>query len=441
MLSDGVCPNAYTFSCVLRSCASTRSIDMGIKIHGDIEEMEQVRSNPYVCNALVDMYMKCGMSLKAREVFKCNPVRDVVSWTSLVVGCIMEGQCEEAMNCFKQMQSEGFQPNAISFTCMLNACSYTNAVKEGRALHAEIEKKGLHESDLLVGTALVNMYMKCGLLDKGLEVFNKLPVQDLVTWTALIVGYVGHADVEEAFMYYSQMQVEGFFPDSITMTSVLKACSGLGRAQVGKEVHTRLLAMELLDKDATLCNGLISMYAKYGLLADAQKVFNNTQTHDVISWTALIMGYAQSGDVDDVTCLFDEMISKGIRPDSVTFITVLNACSHSGLVEKGQTYFEAMSEVYGLVPISRHHACMIDLHCRMGQIAEAVALAYRLPFHPCSSMWRRLLSACQNLRELEYGSHLFEQSVQANDNDAALYVFMGNIMTMSRYKVQLPEYV
>ena len=205
-----------------------------------ISDWGLLENNIALGNSLVDMYAKCGMLAKAQEVFEDLPNRNVVTWSALIAGYTRHNLGDEALKCFRRMQDEGISPNAVTFICILKACGSTASLHIGEEIHAEVKKQGLLGKDVVLATALIDMYAKCGVLRKSQQIFDKLRVRNVICWNSLISGYVEHEHVVQAYKCFRQMGEEGIFPDAVTFICILKACSRTGGLEMGKEIHEEI---------------------------------------------------------------------------------------------------------------------------------------------------------------------------------------------------------
>jgi pentatricopeptide repeat protein len=329
------------------------------------------------------------------------------------------------------MQYRSFAPDSVTFICILKACTSIGAVAKGEEIHAQIVKAGLvgnHQSRAL-GNALIDMYLKCGSLVKAEHVFDEIHLQDVISWTTLISGYVRHGHGERAIEGFERMQIEAISADAVMLVHALKACGIVGTIIKGEQIHARIIAERLLEQNVVMGNALVDMYAKCGALTRAQMVFDTLPFRDVVSWNALISGYAQLGRDEIVFKLFDRMIDESKEPTLVTFTAVLNACSHAGLLEKGQIYFETMKDRYRVNPTLEHYTCMIDLFGRAGYIDQAAAMIKEMPFPADLTVWLALLGACQKWQNVVVGSWAFGHAIRLDAEDAAAYVCMINLYT------------
>ena len=328
------------------------------------------------------------------------------------------------------MYAHGIQPNIANFSYVLRRCIITKSLLDGQNTHFLIILAGLEHNDELFGNLLITMYAKCGLIGNAREVFNRIQVRDTVLWNSLMTGYAEHGYSEEMLDCLEQMHIESTVSDVVTFVCGLKASSDLRDLRKGKEIHAKLV-MENLEKRADIGTVLIDMYAKCGLLTKAQEVFDQLSAHNVATWSVLIAGYGQWGKDDTVVDLFDKMIGEGIQPDVVTFTAVLNSCSHSGLVDRGQMYFEKMSKAYGTMPTLEHYTCMADLFARTGHLDKTVAAIKEMPMNACVEAWSTLLGACRKWGNMDLGRVAFEHATVLDEKHVAAYVCMWNIYAVA----------
>eukprot|EP01018_Ginkgo_biloba_P031910 Gb_25359 [translate_table: standard] len=489
MQRTGVQPNPFTFSSVLPACANLAALEHGKEIHEEIIK-SGFDSDVYVGSALVDMYVKCGSmeyachvfdrmpkrnvvswntmisgyaqnghAEEALKLFQKTPERDVVSWNAMIAGYAQNGNHEEALTQFYEMQRKGIQPNQFTFASVLQACANLS-LEHGKGIHEEIRRSGF-ESDIFVGSALVDMYGKFGCVESARHVFDKMPYRDVVSWNAMIAGYAhnGYVDealnlfekmperdlvswnvmiagyaqnghFDEALELFRQMQLRSGKPNLDTFPSILPACANLAALEHGKEVHEDII------RNGFQCNvfvgsALIDMYAKCGNIKDGWKVFNKMPRRSVVSWNAMIAGYAMHGCCKEALQLFEEMQHAGTNPDHVTFVGVLSACCHAGLVDDGLQYFNCMSHSYHVTPVMEHYCCIVDLLGRAGRLDEAQDFINKMPIKPNANIWGSLLGACRIHTNIELGEHVAERLFELNPYTAAPYVLLSNIYAAS----------
>ena len=291
---------------------STRAIDKGEKIHDSFFSMGVLEKDTTVGAALVDMYAKCGMLVKAKEVLMDLPARDVVSWNALVAGYVQHGQCHEALNCFEQMRKEGCCPDASTFICALKSCGSIGAIDRGKQLHDEIMDKFLLNEDIALSNALIDMYAKCGMLAQAQQLLEELPDRQLVSWNALISGYAQHGHGHEAWNCFTQMQSEGLCPSVVTFVCILKACGSVNGIDKGRQIHNMIVGTCLLENNV-LGNALVDMYVKCGVAAKAREVLEMLPVRDAISWNTLISGYVQQEQSHEALKCFQKMSTLGLH--------------------------------------------------------------------------------------------------------------------------------
>ncbi len=355
---EGMSPDTFTFVQVINACAGLGALEEGRHVHEQIIQ-SGCESDVFVGNSLVDMYAKCGSIEDSWKMFKKMPSRDVVTWNTMILGRVKCGQGQKALELFQQMQQEGVQPNSVTFVGVLNACASVLALEDGRCAHKQIIESGW-DSDIFVGSSLVDMYAKCGSMEDAWNVFKNMPSQDVVTWTTMILGHVKCGQGQKALELFRQMQRENVRPNSVTFVGVLNACASIVALEEGRCVHQQIIESGW-DLNVFVGNSLVDMYAKCGSMEDAQTVFNKMPSHDVISWNAILGGCAMHGHGNEALKLFEQMCEEGVKPDDITFVCLLSACSHAGLVDEGMCCYASMITVYMISPKSEHYSWLTFL--------------------------------------------------------------------------------
>lgn len=411
--------NMYTF--MLHSCSNITSLKQ-IHTHMLMSGLDQ---NIFIGTKLVTLYAKYGSIVDAGLVFDNLPNKNIFSYNTMIAGYVKNGHCEESLRVYARMQGKGIEPDNFTFPFLLKACAGLSALREGKLIHYHIRRNGL-ESDVFVGAALIDMYAKCRKIVDARQVFNKISARDMVLWTAMISGYAQNGHDYEALTTFQQMQRAGLAIDSITIISVLLACTHLGTLQRGKCVHGYIIRIGF-ESDVNVANALIDMYAKCGSIYFAHKLFDIMPERDVISWSAMIAGYGLHGQCETALAFFRQMQRAGIKPNYVTFISVLSACSHAGLVNKGWEYFDSMHRVYCIGPSLRHYACMVDLLGRCGRLDEAKDFIEKMPLEPDAGVWGALLGGCRIHCNIELAEHAAEHLFSLEPQNAGYYVLLSNI--------------
>ncbi|KAG9447187.1 hypothetical protein H6P81_013315 [Aristolochia fimbriata] len=429
---------------------------VGEQVHCQILKVG-FRSNLLVRNALMHFYVVYGLLSSARRLFDENFESDVVSWTTMIDGYAKKNLPNEALKLFRLMTASEIQPNEVTMVTVLSACSRMGITRLGRSIHKYIETK-CGDVSVNVLNALLDMYVKCGSLDVALELFHKMEFKDVFTWTTIINGYAKAGDLTfawqlfqempernvvswnaliagyaqanqpyEAIDLYREMNSEGLQPTEGTLVSVLSACGQLGSIDLGRSIYEYHIERKQIQLSVILGNAFIDMYAKCGDIDAALRLFHEMPKRDLVSWNSTIAACAVHGFCEKALFLFEQMRSEGLVPDDITFVGVLCACSHGGLVDEGRKYFNSMGRVYGLEPKVEHYACMIDLLGRVGLIEESYELIGKMPMEPDAAGWGALLNGCKMHGNVELGKLAGHKLMQLDPQDSGIYVLLANL--------------
>lgn len=453
-------PNRITLSTMLVFASGRSSREIGSQIHSQIIKLG-FESYVFVGSPLVDMYSKSGhikdaklvfddMSEKnvvvyntmitgllrsglveeSKTLFDSMSEKDSITWTTMITGFTQNFFHDEAIELFRQMRSSEVNMDQYTFGSVLTACGGLSCTEQGKQIHAYILRTN-YDGNVFVGSALVDMYSKCKSLTYAAACFNKMPSKNIVSWTALLVGYSQNGLHEDAVNVFSEMQKDGGIdPDDFTLGSVISSCAKLAILEEGVQFHAQAVTSGLIWF-VPVTNSLITLYGRCGSIEDANKVFDEMVSKDAISWTALLSVYAQFGKAKETIELFETMTlhqNKGLKPDAVTFISVLSACSRVGLVEKGCRYFKSMVEDHGINPTSDHYTCMIDLYGRVGRLEEAKILITNTEACLIDGIgWATLLSSCKIHGNISIGEWAAESLRELEPQNPASYVLLLNI--------------
>ncbi|XP_021649052.2 pentatricopeptide repeat-containing protein At4g38010-like isoform X2 [Hevea brasiliensis] len=422
IVRNGFSPDVYTFPAVLKSCSKFMGIGEGRQIHGIVVKMGLV-IDIYVQNSLIHLYGICGHCGGAGRVFDEMLVRDVVSWTSIISGYVRAGLFDEAVTMFLRMDVE---PNIATFVSVLVACGKNRNLSIGRGIHGLIFKRPLEEG-LEASNALIDMYVKCECLNEAKQIFDELPQKDIISWTSIISGLVQCNRPKDSLELFYDMQNSGVQPDRITLTSVLSACAAIGALDYGKWVH-EYIDRKAIKWDIQIGTAMVDMYAKCGCIDLAVQTFNGMASKNIFTWNALLNGLAMHGRGCEAQELFEEMVRVGMMPNEVTFLAILTACCHSGLVDEGRKYFHQMiSWQYNLSPRLEHYGCMIDLLCRAGLLDEALLLVKTMPMSPDVLIMGAILSACKAKGISHLSQHVLDHLIELESQYSGVYVLLSNI--------------
>ncbi|CAL5337164.1 unnamed protein product [Camellia sinensis] len=419
--------NEFVLTSVLSAFALPELIENGQQIHC-LGLKNGLLSIVSVGNAIVTMYAKCGSLDDALQTFELLSHKNAISWSAMITGFAQSGDSEKALELFSKMHFSRMMPSEFTLVGVLNACSDIGASGEGKQVHDYLVKLGF-ESQIYIMTALVDMYAKCGCIVDARRGFDYLQEPDIVLWTSMIGGYVQNGENEDALNLYCRMQTEGVFPNELTMASVLKACSSLAALEQGKQIHGRVIKHGF-SLEVPIGSALSTMYAKCGSLDDGNLVFRRMGMRDVVSWNSMISGLSQNGHGNKALELFEEMRFEGTKPDYVTFVNILTACSHMGLVERGWIYFNMMSIEFGILPRVDHYACMVDMMSRSGRLEEAKEFIESTTIDHGMCLWRILLSGCRNYGNYDLGAYVGEKLMELGSQESSAYVLLSSIYTV-----------
>ncbi|XP_058109854.1 pentatricopeptide repeat-containing protein At1g11290, chloroplastic [Magnolia sinica] len=424
MQEEGKRPDSITLVTVLPACADMGSLKIGRELHGyAIRAGFELLVN--VSTALTDMYSKCGAIGTARLVFDRMRVRNVVSWNSMMDGYVQSGDAEEAMEMFRKMLDEGVKPTDVTIMAALHACADLGNLEQGKYVHELLIEIGLG-SDVSVMNSLIATYSKCKRVDIAAEIFENLRGRTLVSWNAMISGYAQNGCPNDALNLFCKMQQKTIKPDSFTLVSVIPALADVSVLRQGKWIHGFAIR-SCLEKNIFVMTALVDMYAKCGGVQIARKLFNMMDERHVTTWNAMIDGYGTHGFGEATVELFEEMQRSPIKPNDVTFLSVLSACSHSGLVDEGRRYFASMKRDYGIEPAMDHYGCMVDLLGRAGRLNEAWDFIQKMPIEPGISVFGAMLGACKIHQNVELGEKAAMRLFELEPQDGGYHVLLANI--------------
>ncbi|KAF7836558.1 pentatricopeptide repeat-containing protein [Senna tora] len=416
--------DAITYSELIKCCLARGAVREGKRVHKHIFSNEY-DPKTFLINSMLNMYVKFNLLEEAQILFEEMPERNVVSWTTMISAYSSSKLTEKALNLLKLMLRNGVMPNMFTYSSVLRACERLSDLKQ---LHSSITKVGL-ESDVFVRSALIDIYSKLGELQEAFNVFNEMLTGDSVVWNSIIGAFAQHSDGDEALYLYKSMRRAGFPSDQSTLTSALRACTSLSMLELGRQVHVHVLKFE---QDLILNNALLDMYSKCGSLEDAKSIFNRMAGKDVISWSTMIAGLAQNGFSKEALNLFESMKTLGPKPNHITLVGVLFACSHAGLVNEGLYYFRSMKNLYGIDPGREHYGCILDLLGRAGRLDDAVKLINEMKCEPDVVTWRTLLDACSVHRNVDLAKFAAKEILKLDPQDTGAYVLLSNIYANSK---------
>ncbi|KAK8938259.1 Pentatricopeptide repeat-containing protein [Platanthera guangdongensis] len=486
MIRIGLMPNEVTFTCVIAGCGGSGEFGLAMSVVGMIVKTS-FDQNLSVCNSLITLYIRMGDAGMARKVFDEMPERDVVSWTALLDLCFESGDLKEARRVFEDMPvrnevswstmiarysqsgedlealrlfnlmlQHDSKPNVSSFACVISASSSLENLMHGAGVHSHVIKFG-YEHDVFVASSLIYMYSKCKKSDDARQIFDSLLIKNIVCWNSMVGGYSYDGKMEEAMHLFKQLvrknasswnaMISGFVhnelygnaleifdamlgsgeaPNRMTLSSVLMACANLPSLERGRNLHAKTLKLGI-SNEVIIGTALIDMYAKSGDIGSARRAFSMMPEKNEVSWTTMVRGLADSGLAEESLALFDDMRRENVIPSESVFLSILFACSHRRLVQKGFHYFDSMERVYGIAPKERHYTAMVDLLSRAGLLREAEEFISKMPVAPESSTWAALLSGCVTHGNGEIGERAAKMVMELEKEKTGGYVLLSNM--------------
>ncbi|KAI5056088.1 hypothetical protein GOP47_0029609 [Adiantum capillus-veneris] len=399
MLLEGVKPDEATFVGLLDACSSPKFLPEGMKLHDDIKA-RGFDSHILVSTNLLNMYSRCGSLQQARDVFDVMRRCDVVAWNAMINACAQHQQGTEALKLFRDMQLDGVMLDMVTFLNVLQACSVETKLVDGNRIHDLIVINGL-DSDVVVATALVNMYGKCGSLGDAWKLFSIIPQRTSVSWNAMIAGYAQDGCVERVLFLFKQMQLEGKMPNEVTFITLLSLHESGLALNVGRRLHSCLRSFRFANTVA-VGSALISMYGKYGSVDDAMTVFRGLEEKNAVSWTAIMSAYVQQNKYIVCSSLFEEMQQQGITPDKLSFVVMIDAVAEAEMLSNGRLLHTCVaSEDLGLIiDVANALICMYGKLC---SLEDALSTFYGLRLGNKQS-FVNILSSCANLLALSDGT-------------------------------------
>ncbi|KAM7526060.1 hypothetical protein LguiA_015962 [Lonicera macranthoides] len=423
-------PTQFAFSSVIRACASIETVELGKQIHC-LALKSGFSYELFVGSNLADMYSKCCLMVEACKVFEEMTWKDEVSWTAMIDGYSKNGNFEEALLAFKKMMFEDVVIDQHVLCTTLGTCGALKAANVGKTLHSIVVKLGF-ELNISVRNALTDIYSKVRDMESAAYVFGaESECINVVSCTSLINGYVEADNIEKALSVFVELQSLGIEPNEFTFSSLIKACANHAALEQGTQLHAQVLKFNF-DQDPFVSSTLVDMYGKCGLFKHSVQLFEEIGTPTEIAWNSLVSVYAQHGLGKDAIKIFDKMILSAVKPNSITFISLLTGCSHSGLVEKGLNYFYSMEKTYDVTPRVEHYSCLVDLLGRAGRLKEAEDFISKMPFELNAYGWCSFLGACKIHGDKCRAKLAAEQLMRLEPENSGARVLLSNIYAKER---------
>eukprot|EP01018_Ginkgo_biloba_P015184 Gb_08053 [translate_table: standard] len=404
MSRPGITVDYDAYASLLQVCAKANAMAEGKQLHSHVIVIG-MKQNVGLKTELLNLYAKCGNLEDARQMFDKISKPDVFSWNTMIRCYARQGQSEEALTLYYQMQRTGTQMDSFTFPCALKACAALAALHQGKQIHNEIVRTGF-ESDIFVGNALVDMYAKCGNIENARLVFDEMANRDLVSWNAIIAGCAQSRRCDEALELFHCMLLTGVKPDSVTISSILPACAYLTALQRGREIHDYVIRSGV-DLVSFVENALIDMYAKCGRIDDACQVFDKMSLKNVVSWNSMISGFILNNHGDDALILFEQMQLAGMKANPITVLNVLPACAHSAALQNGKEihYYIIRSGFNSDITVIN---ALVAMYAQCGSIEDARKVFDKMPQRDVCS-WTAMIAGYNQNSECDKAFYVFHQ--------------------------------
>ncbi|KAI4327505.1 hypothetical protein L6164_019955 [Bauhinia variegata] len=425
MVRSGINPTQLTYSMALNACSRLKDYHSGRLVHAQII-VRSVSADLPLQNALLDMYCNAGDTQTASRMFCGMENVDLVSWNTMIAGYSENGEGMKAMNLFVQLQELCFPKlDDYTYAAIISATGEYPYSDYGKPLHSQVIKVGL-ERHVFIGSTLVTMYFKNNDTEAAQKVFYSISEKDVVLWTEMITGYSKMADAASAIRCFFEVCHEDHEMDNYVLSGALSACADLAILRQGEMIHAYAIKLGY-DVERSVSGSLIDMYAKNGDLRAARLVFCQVSDPDLKCWNSMLGGYGRHGMIMEAFKLLEGILEQGLIPDQVTFLSLLSACSHSRLVEKGKFLWNYMNDI-GLIPGPKHYSCMVSLLSRAALLEEAEEMIIKSPYVEDNlELWRTLLSACVINRNLRVGVHAAQKVLSLDPEDGPTLILFSNL--------------
>ncbi|XP_031126396.1 putative pentatricopeptide repeat-containing protein At5g52630 [Ipomoea triloba] len=414
--------NCRTTCSLLLSQTRSRLLPKGLALHAHIIK-SGISAVPLVCHHLINFYSKLQCPVESTVVFREAPVKSPTTWSSVISSLAQNEAPCLALRYFREMIRFGVRPDDHTFPCATKSSAMLSDYNVGGMVHCFSVKTGF-DSDVFVGSSLVDMYAKCGKIDVARKVFDEMPERNVVSWSGMICGYALIGENDEALRLFKEAVVEDLDVNDFTYSSVIRVCGSSTLLELGKQIHGLCLKTSY-DSSSFVGSSLISLYSKCGLVEGAYQVFDEVPVKNLGMWNAMCIACAQHGHTKKVFDLFTQIERAGLKPNFITFLCVLYACSHAGLVQEGKHYFGLMKD-YGIEPGDQHYASFVDCLGRAGKLQEALKVVEEMPMQPTESVWGALLIGCRIHRNTELAAYVADRVFELGLVSPGLHVLLSN---------------
>lgn len=426
MQNQGVEPNQASVVSVLPACANLGTLTYGKQIHGyALKRLLGTHTN--VQNSLIDMYAKCRHLLLAFRVFDRIVTKNLVSWRTMMHGCVRSGLLDNAVSIYNIMcVSSLVQDETLALDLVKAMPSGLEDIRLGCRFHGYLIKSGFI-AFMTIRTALLGVYGQTGDVNSARMIFDHIVERDVIAWSAMISVYAQFGDPLRAFNLYQQMLLSFEIPNEVTLASLIKACMSLGEQDVGDSIHAYVTKAGYMSNNF-IRSAFIELYCKFGQISQGKTIFDEAATRDLICWSSMINGYGMNGCGLEALETFEKMLDNGIIPNDVVLVSVLSACSHSRLDYDAWFWFDSMEVKFGISPRLPHYGCMVDLLCRQGNIEEAFEFVKCMPVSPDKRIWGAILSCCKSSpKSAEIMENVAAELIALDPDNTSYYVSVANV--------------
>lgn len=427
MQNTGKKPDKVSVLNIIAASGRLGNVLNGKEIHAYAVK-QGLDSNIQIGNTLIDMYARCSCVNFMDCAFDRMAIKDFISWTTIIAGFAQNNFHTKALDLCRKAQIKGVDVDPMMIESVLLACKGLKCIYLVKEVHGYIIRRGLY--DLLLQNAIVNVYGECRHIEYANRMFELIESKDIVSWTSMLSCYVHDGLANEAFELLDLMKESNVEPDTIALVCILSAAASLSALSKGKEIHG-FLTRKGFVLEGSVAHALVEMYASCGNLEHAFKVFSRVSNRDLVLWTTMINAYGMYGHGKNAIDLFSSMEGEGLVPDHVTFLAILHACSHSGLIDEGKRFFDIMRRKYQLEPWPEHYACFVDLLGRANRMEEAYQFVNGMQGEPTAEVWCALLGACRIHSNKELGEIASRKLLELEPENPGNYVLISNVLAAS----------
>ncbi|KAL5204604.1 hypothetical protein ABZP36_009475 [Zizania latifolia] len=436
MLELGKYPSHYTLGAMLNACSTSYNTDLGMQVHGYAIKYgaDSVTS---MGNSLCRLYARSGSLESALRAFWNIPEKNVITWTTMISACAEdENYVELGLSLFLSMLMEGVMPNEFTLTSVMSLCGTRLDLNLGKQVQAFCFKIGC-ETNLPVKNSTMYLYLRKNETEEAMRLFEQMEDVSIITWNAMISGYAQIMDSAkddlharsrgfQALTIFRDLKRSAMKPDLFTFSSILSVCSTMMALEQGEQIHAQTIKTGFLS-DVVVNSALVNMYNKCGCIQDANKAFLEMPTRTFVTWTSMISGYSQHGQPQEAIKLFEDMKLAGVRPNEITFVSVLSACSYAGLVEEAERYFDMMKNEYRIEPVVDHYGCIIDMFVRLGRLEDAFSFIKRTGFELNEAIWSSLVAGCRSHGNMELAFYAADKLLELKPKGIETYILLLNM--------------